>query len=56
MADDFLVTDPVDAAVPASTPAVTFASGGETLPGLLHLPAGAGPHPVVVLLHGFPGN
>ncbi|MEJ3745010.1 alpha/beta fold hydrolase [Actinomycetes bacterium KLBMP 9797] len=56
MADDFLVTDPVDAAVPASTPAVTFTSGGETLLGVLHLPAGAGPHPVVVLLHGFPGN
>ncbi|GAB3825933.1 alpha/beta hydrolase family protein [Dactylosporangium cerinum] len=40
----------------ASTPAVTFTSGGETLAGVLHLPAGAGPHPVVVLLHGFPGN
>lgn len=24
--------------------------------GLLHLPPGPGPHPVVVLLHGFPGN
>lgn len=40
----------------ASTPAVTFTSGGETLAGVLHLPGGAGPHPVVVLLHGFPGN
>ncbi|GIM93723.1 alpha/beta hydrolase family protein [Paractinoplanes toevensis] len=40
----------------ASTPAVTFASGGEQLLGLLHLPAGPGPFPVVVLLHGFPGN
>ncbi|MEV4510786.1 alpha/beta fold hydrolase [Dactylosporangium sp. NPDC049525] len=40
----------------ASTPAVSFTSGGETLAGVLHLPAGPGPHPVVVLLHGFPGN
>ncbi|WP_204004087.1 alpha/beta hydrolase family protein [Virgisporangium aurantiacum] len=40
----------------ASTPAVTFDSHGETLLGVLHLPAGAGPHPVVVVLHGFPGN
>jgi pimeloyl-ACP methyl ester carboxylesterase len=55
MAGDFLVTDPLDA-VPASTPAVTFASGGEALLGVLHVPAGAGPHPVVVLLHGFPGS
>ena len=50
-------TDPSPTAgPPASTPAVTFSSGGETLPGVLHVPAGPGPHPVVVLLHGFPGN
>jgi pimeloyl-ACP methyl ester carboxylesterase len=54
---DFLTTDPPAVATPpASTPAVTFTSGGETLLGVLHLPAGPGPHPVVVLLHGFPGN
>ncbi|WP_433430171.1 alpha/beta hydrolase family protein [Nonomuraea sp. CA-141351] len=41
---------------PASTPAVTFDSGGERLLGVLHLPAGPGPHPIAVLLHGFPGN
>jgi pimeloyl-ACP methyl ester carboxylesterase len=40
----------------ASTPAVTVESHGETLLGVLHLPAGEGPHPVVVVLHGFPGN
>lgn len=39
----------------ASTPSVTFTSGGETLCGVLHVPAGPGPHPVVVVLHGFPG-
>ena len=53
---DFLTTDPATSlAPPASTPAVTFASGGKTLLGVLHVPAGPGPHPVVVLLHGFPG-
>jgi dienelactone hydrolase len=35
---------------------VTFDSAGETLLGVLHVPAGPGPHPVVVLLHGFPGH
>ncbi|WP_201761882.1 MULTISPECIES: alpha/beta hydrolase family protein [unclassified Nonomuraea] len=35
---------------------MTFTSGGHTLLGVLHLPTGPGPHPVVVLLHGFPGN
>jgi pimeloyl-ACP methyl ester carboxylesterase len=53
---DLLAADPAAAGPPASTPAVTFASGGETLLGVLHVPAGAGPHPIVVLLHGFPGN
>ncbi|MEU0569100.1 alpha/beta fold hydrolase [Nonomuraea sp. NPDC005983] len=54
---DPLVTDPSsDAIPPARTPAVTFHSGGATLLGVLHVPAGPGPHPVVVLLHGFPGN
>ncbi|TMR25180.1 alpha/beta fold hydrolase [Nonomuraea turkmeniaca] len=54
---DPLATDPPrDPAFPAVTPALTFESGGETLLGVLHVPAGRGPHPVVVLLHGFPGN
>ncbi|OPG08657.1 S9 family peptidase [Microbispora sp. GKU 823] len=42
--------------IPAANAAVTFDSDGETLLGVLHLPAGPGPHPVVVLLHGFPGH
>jgi pimeloyl-ACP methyl ester carboxylesterase len=54
---DFLVTDPPGHLTPpASTTPVTFESGGETLLGVLHLPGGPGPHPVAVLLHGFPGN
>ncbi|MEU7828852.1 alpha/beta fold hydrolase [Nonomuraea sp. NPDC049129] len=40
----------------AATPAVTFDSDGVPLLGVLHLPAGDGPHPTVVVLHGFPGN
>jgi pimeloyl-ACP methyl ester carboxylesterase len=40
----------------ARTPEVRFDSAGVPLLGVLHLPAGPGPHPVVVLLHGFPGN
>lgn len=54
---DPLVTDPpFDVEPVASTPPVTFSSAGEILLGVLHVPAGPGPHPVVVLLHGFPGN
>jgi alpha-beta hydrolase superfamily lysophospholipase len=56
LATDFLATDPPGGLTPAATtPAVTFASGDETLLGVLHVPAGPGPHPIVVLLHGFPG-
>ncbi|MEV1011883.1 alpha/beta fold hydrolase [Streptomyces sp. NPDC049881] len=56
-ASDPLATDPpADTAHPASNKALSIDSGGETLLGILHLPAGAGPHPVVVLLHGFPGD
>ncbi|NEA37075.1 alpha/beta hydrolase [Streptomyces sp. SID13031] len=39
----------------ASTSAYPVSSGGHDLPGVLHLPAGDGPHPAVLLLHGFPG-
>jgi uncharacterized protein len=57
MTVDPLVTDsPADARWPAVTSAVAFGSGGVDLPGVLHVPAGPGPHPVAVLLHGFPGN
>ncbi|GAB2957794.1 alpha/beta hydrolase family protein [Nonomuraea fastidiosa] len=56
MTDPLAVDPPLDAEFPATTPAVTFESAGEDLLGVLHVPAGRGPHPVVVLLHGFPGN
>ncbi|WP_052847952.1 alpha/beta hydrolase family protein [Streptomyces avicenniae] len=54
---DPVATDPPpDARPPAATTTLYVDSGGETLLGVLYLPAGPGPHPVVVLLHGFPGN
>ncbi|WP_326822668.1 alpha/beta hydrolase family protein [Streptosporangium sp. NBC_01756] len=56
MTDPLAADPPSDREFPAATPALTFDSGGATLRGVLHVPAGRGPHPVVVLLHGFPGN
>jgi uncharacterized protein len=56
MTDPLTTDPPPDPDLPATTPALTFRSGGADLLGVLHVPAGPGPHPVVVLLHGFPGN
>ncbi|TMR94106.1 alpha/beta hydrolase family protein [Nonomuraea basaltis] len=54
---DPLITDPIDTTGPrAATVPLTFAGAGAKLLGVLHVPAGPGPHPVVILLHGFPGN
>ena len=41
---------------PAETRDLQFFSEGAHLNAFLHLASGAGPHPTVVLLHGFPGN
>jgi dienelactone hydrolase len=41
---------------PASAEEIGIDSGGHRLNGLLYLPGGAGPHPVVIFLHGYPGN
>lgn len=41
---------------PASAEEIGIAIGGHRLNGLLYLPGGAGPHPVVIFLHGYPGN
>lgn len=52
----YLSADPPNGEIPpAATRHVTLDSAGHTLHGVLHLPAGAGPHPVLLLLHGFPG-
>ena len=41
---------------PASMSVITIASGGSRMNGVVYLTAGAEPHPVVIFLHGYPGN
>ena len=41
---------------PATSPELQFQSEGFHLNAVAYLAAGAGPHPTVLLLHGFPGN
>ncbi|MFQ3323936.1 MAG: pimeloyl-ACP methyl ester carboxylesterase [Pseudomonadales bacterium] len=42
--------------VVASITELTIESHGSRIPGLAYLAAGSGPHPTVLLLHGYPGN
>lgn len=53
-----LFADPVavDADYPPALEELNFQSGGARLNGLIYLADGAGPHPTVILLHGYPGN
>ncbi len=52
-----IATDPPhDAAHPARMEVLHIPSGGVLINGLAYVAAGAGPHPVVVLCHGLPGN
>lgn len=55
---DPLTMDPpaIDAANPPAVAELSFKSYGATLNGHIYMANGAGPHPTVVLLHGFPGN
>lgn len=41
---------------PASTTELTFNSHGKRLSGFIYHAMGEGPHPTVLLLHGYPGN
>ncbi len=41
---------------PPSMEEISIISGGARLNGLVYQAAGQGPHPVVVFLHGYPGN
>ena len=41
---------------PSSTVPAVFESSGCKLLGTMFLAAGKGPHPVIILMHGFPGN
>jgi pimeloyl-ACP methyl ester carboxylesterase len=52
-----VIADPApDPANPARLVALGVPSGGVLMNGLFYLAAGPGPHPTMVLLHGFPGN
>ena len=55
---DPVTMDPpaLDTAHPPRLAEIAFLSAGERLNGLLYVAAGMGPHPVVLLLHGNPGN
>ena len=51
-----VTTDPaIDATHPATYAEITVPSHGEQLFGIWYAAAGAGRHPTIVLLHGFPG-
>lgn len=41
---------------PASMEELHFLSQGARINGLMYLAAGTGPHPIVIFLHGYPGN
>jgi uncharacterized protein len=52
-----LTTDPVpDKAHPPTTEAFSLPSHGAQMNAIVYVASGAGPHPIVILLHGFPGN
>ncbi len=52
-----ITSDPAsDKENPAAMETVHVPSHGSRLNGIVYVAAGAGPHPAVVLLHGFPGN
>ena len=58
MSYDPISQDPpiIDADFPAKMMDVLFESHGAQLNGIMYAPQGAGPHPTILLLHGFPGH
>lgn len=54
--DPVTMDPPVDDAAPARIDEVVLHSGGALLHAIVYVAAGEGPHPTLVLLHGFPGN
>lgn len=57
-ASDPVTMDPAprDTAAPAAIEELAFTSGGQRMNGLMYVAQGRGPHPTVILLHGYPGN
>ena len=52
-----ITSDPApDRDNPASSQSFQIPSHGSMMNALVYIASGAGPHPVVILLHGFPGN
>jgi len=52
-----IYTDPrEDTAHPASTLAIEIPSHGSMMNGMVYRPSGRGPFPLVILMHGLPGN
>ena len=47
---------PVDKVHPATMQSFQIPSHGQPMNAIAYLAAGEGPHPVVIVLHGFPGN
>jgi pimeloyl-ACP methyl ester carboxylesterase len=55
--DAAIISDPVpDKANPAAMQSFQLPSHGALLNAFVYVAAGVGPHPTVILLHGFPGN
>src|SRR5579862_1167515 len=52
-----IFTDPpADAAHPAKLAVLHIPTHGVLINGIVYQPSGAGPHPTLVICHGFPGN
>ena len=52
-----IFTDPpADAAHPAKLTVLHIPTHGVLINGIVYQPSGAGPHPTLVICHGFPGN
>jgi uncharacterized protein len=47
---------PTDLVHPASTMAIEITSHGSVMNGMVYRPSGNGPFPLVILMHGLPGN
>jgi pimeloyl-ACP methyl ester carboxylesterase len=52
-----IYTDPpADAAHPATMEVLHIPTHGASINGVIYIPPGPGPHPTIVICHGFPGN